>query len=163
MIAMRSNPGHLWRAGALAAILFSVAAATFGLDATKPIDRHMIDVWQNETGLPQNSVLAILQTRDGYLWLGTQEGLARFDGVRFATFDSRNTPAFGDDWVVSLVETRDGTLWIGTMAGLARMRGGEFLPPLEGPLASAMIDSVHEARDGSLWVSCEAGVFRVRD
>jgi ligand-binding sensor domain-containing protein len=81
----------------------------------------------------------------------------------FATFDSRNTPAFGDDWVVSLVETRDGTLWIGTMAGLARMRGGEFLPPLEGPLASAMIDSVHEARDGSLWVSCEAGVFRVRD
>ena len=144
-------------------LLVLLALPARGLDPSTPLPQYGHDVWTSDSGLPQNSITAILQTRDGYLWLGTQEGLARFDGVRFATFDSRNTPAFGDDWVVSLVETRDGTLWIGTMAGLARMRGGEFLPPLEGPLASAMIDSVHEARDGSLWVSCEAGVFRVRD
>jgi ligand-binding sensor domain-containing protein len=134
-----------------------------GLDPSTPLPQYGHDVWTSDSGLPQNSITAILQTRDGYLWLGTQEGLARFDGVRFVTFDSRNAPAFGDDWVVSLAEAHDGTLWIGTMAGVARMRGGEFLPPLEGPLAVAMIDALHEARDGSMWVSCEAGVFRLRD
>jgi ligand-binding sensor domain-containing protein len=143
-------------------LLLSVRPAR-ALDPSTPLPQYGHDVWTSDSGLPQNSITAILQTRDGYLWLGTQEGLARFDGVRFTTFDSRNTPAFRDDWVVTLLEARDGTLWVGTVAGLARMRGGEFLPPLEGPLGSAMIEALHEGRDGSLWVSSEAGVFRLRD
>ena len=151
------------RAAAALVLLLLGTAAAAALDPSTPLPQYGHDVWTSDSGLPQNSITAILQTRDGYLWLGTQEGLVRFDGVRFTTFDSRNTPAFGDDWVQCLLEARDGTLWVGTMAGLARMRGGEFLPPLDGPLASTLIDALHEARDGSLWVASDAGVFRLRD
>ena len=61
----------------------------FALDPAKAITQYGHDVWQIEQGLPQNSVLAILQSRDGYLWLGTDEGLVRFDGVRFTLFDKK--------------------------------------------------------------------------
>ena len=61
---------------------------TPGLDPQKPITQYVHDVWQIDQGLPQNSVMAMAQTRDGYLWLGTQEGLARFDGVHFTVFDT---------------------------------------------------------------------------
>jgi ligand-binding sensor domain-containing protein len=151
------------RAAAALVALLAGASAARALDPSTPLAQYGHDVWTSDSGLPQNSITAILQTRDGYLWLGTQEGLVRFDGVRFTTFDSRNTPSFGDDWVQSLVEARDGTLWVATVAGLARMRGGEFLPPLAGPLATAMIDAIEEGRDGSMWVTSDAGVFRLRD
>ena len=62
------------------------------LDPRKALTQYIHDVWQTEQGLPQNAVEALCQTRDGYLWLGTQEGLVRFDGVRFTVFDRRNTP-----------------------------------------------------------------------
>ena len=63
--------------------------------------------------MPQNGVSAIVQTRDGYLWIGTYGGLARFDGVRFAVFDNNNTPAMFSSRVTSLFEDSTGTLWIG--------------------------------------------------
>src|SRR5271165_587698 len=56
-----------------------------------PVPPYLIRSWQTEEGLPQNSVTALVQTRDGYLWLGTYGGLVRFDGVRFTVFDSDNT------------------------------------------------------------------------
>jgi ligand-binding sensor domain-containing protein len=122
------------------------------------------DVWDSDAGLPQNSVQAILQSRDGYFWLGTQEGLARFDGVRFTVFDTRNTPALKDDWVQDLVETRDGTLWIGTLTGLARLRGGHFEAVGEAtPLARALIGSLLEARDGTLWIGSSEGLSHIRN
>ncbi|MGE5279049.1 MAG: two-component regulator propeller domain-containing protein [Acidobacteriota bacterium] len=122
------------------------------------------DVWDSDAGLPQNSVQAILQSRDGYFWLGTEEGLARFDGVRFAVFDTRNTPALKDDWVQSLCETRDGTLWIGTLRGLARRRNGRFEAVGEGTeLERALVGDLLEARDGTLWIGSSAGLAHVRD
>ncbi len=74
---------------------------------------YFIRAWQTENGLPQNSVTAMVQTRDGYLWLGTYSGLARFDGVRFTVFNDSNTPEMRDSRVTSLFEADDGTLWIG--------------------------------------------------
>ena len=91
-----------------AAAGISLAAATASaLNPATPIAQYGRDVWDSDSGLPQNSVDAILQTRDGYLWLGTQEGLVRFDGVRFTIFDTRNSHAMHDDWVKALCETRD--------------------------------------------------------
>ncbi|HKD17200.1 MAG TPA: two-component regulator propeller domain-containing protein [Thermoanaerobaculia bacterium] len=147
----------------LAAVLASALAASFalGLNPEIPLSRYGHDVWTSDSGLPQNSVTAIVQTRDGYLWLGTQEGLIRFDGVRFTIFDGRNTPALGDDFVRSLVEARDGTLWIGTMSGLARLRGGEFTPfRLEG-VDRVVIDALYEDREGALWVGSGLGATRI--
>ena len=84
--------------------------------------RYQVTVWQDKDGLPQNSVLAIARTRDGYLWLGTVEGLVRFDGVRFTVFDRTNTPEIGNSHITALLEDRSGTLWIGTAGGgLTRM------------------------------------------
>ncbi len=121
------------------------------------------DVWDSDAGLPQNSVQVILQGRDGYFWLGTQEGLVRFDGVRFTVFDTRNTPALKDDWVQALCETRDGTLWIGTLTGLARRRDGRFEAVGEGtPLERALIGSLAETRDGTLWIGSSNGLAHVR-
>src|SRR5215472_10232839 len=74
-------------------------------------------IWRVQDGLPQNRILAISQTADGYLWIGTSGGLVRFDGLRFFVFDRANTPAFRDDSILSLCPSRDGSLWIGAEGG----------------------------------------------
>jgi ligand-binding sensor domain-containing protein len=74
----------------------------------QPGDQYLHTAWTTENGLPQNSVNAIVQTRDGYLWLGTFGGLARFDGVRFTTFDTGNTPVLKGTRIISLYEDRAG-------------------------------------------------------
>ena len=71
----------------------------------------MVDNWQTDEGLPQNSVVSIAQSKDSYLWLGTFNGLVRFDGVRFTVFDSANTPALGNNRIVSVYAERGGALW----------------------------------------------------
>src|SRR6266545_2022209 len=76
--------------------------------------RYIIDVKDTEDGLPQNSVIAITQTRDGYLWLGTLNGLVRFDGIRFTVFDENNTPGLNSGRIVLLFEDSQSNFWIGT-------------------------------------------------
>ncbi|MHC1766387.1 MAG: two-component regulator propeller domain-containing protein [Verrucomicrobiia bacterium] len=89
--------------------------------------QYVCDVWQVEDGLPQNSVTSIKQTSDGYLWLGTFNGLARFDGVRFTVFDEGNTPALGSSRIVRLDIGPRGELWIITEQGaLTRLSEGHF-------------------------------------
>ena len=82
------------------------------------LPRHFISTaerhWDSEGGLPHNSADAIAQTPEGYLWIGTSEGLARFDGVQFAVFNRSNTEALKANSVVALCASRDGSLWIGT-------------------------------------------------
>lgn len=75
---------------------------------------YIVDVWGTEQGLPQSSVISITQTRDGYLWLGTLNGLVRFDGIQFTVFDENNTPELGSSRIVHLFEDSRGNLWIGT-------------------------------------------------
>src|SRR5919109_5275022 len=77
-------------------------------------DRYSRRVWQTQDGLPQDTINALVQTNDGYLWIGTSGGLARFDGYRFTIFDSENTPALREESAYSLYCARNGTLWIGT-------------------------------------------------
>ena len=92
----------------LVTALLAWPAPSAALDPRKAITQYGHDVWQREDGLPQNSVKAILQTRDGYLWLATEEGLARFDGVRFTVFDSTNTPEMRVRFVNALARRRRG-------------------------------------------------------
>jgi len=81
-------------------------------------NRFIVDRWEaKEGGLPQNVVIAMTQTRDGYLWLGTQQGLARFDGVHFKTFNDGNTPGLNSTTITKLFEDSRGNLWIGTQNG----------------------------------------------
>jgi len=87
------------------------------LEPSKALTQYVQEVWQQEECLPENDVTAIIQTRDGYIWLGTEEGLVRFDGVRFTVFDRSNTPRLTSPYITSLLEGRDGSLWIGTSPG----------------------------------------------
>ncbi|MGB9181726.1 MAG: two-component regulator propeller domain-containing protein, partial [Pyrinomonadaceae bacterium] len=122
------------------------------------------DLWLTENGLPQNTVHAITQTKDGYIWIATEEGLARYDGISFTVFDKQNTAQFKSNDVRALFEDRQGALWISTADGLLRLRNGKFssLTTREG-LASNTIESVYEDRAGSLWVATSAGLNRFKD
>jgi ligand-binding sensor domain-containing protein/signal transduction histidine kinase len=94
--------------------------------------RYTVDVWETDDGLPQNSVITMTQTRDGYLWLGTLNGLVRFDGFRFTVFDENNTPGLGSSRIVKLFEDSKGGLWVGTeAAGIALVKDGQLTSPPE--------------------------------
>src|SRR6266446_1350067 len=103
---------------ACAAVAMVATAATSGTTAYK------VRVWQTEEGLPQNSVHAIAQTSDGYLWVGTHEGLARFDGLRFVALDEKAPLELRHGWITALCAGRDGSLWIACDGyGLSRLKG----------------------------------------
>ena len=138
-----------------------------GLDPTKALTQYVHRSWASDDGLPQNSVLALEQTRDGYLWLGTQEGLVRFDGVRFTIFDKHTVGAFtGSHTVKALLEDRHGALWIGTRGGgLLHYAGGRFAAVgAEEGLAGADIEALFEDDRGVLWIGTWGeGLFRYAD
>lgn len=137
----------------------------FALQPDRAITQYGHDIWTTREGLPQNSVRAIAQTADDYLWLGTQAGLSRFDGVKFTNFTTDNTPELTNDHVLSLASARDGGLWIGTVRGLFHQRHGAFRQirePLE--LSQRPIRCLMEDAGGSLWIGAEgAGLFELRE
>src|SRR5580692_4466314 len=90
-MASRTQIFPLQRATGLC--LFILVCFSVPLFAANTPGDYLTDTWTSENGLPDNSVTAIAQTPDGYLWVGTYNGLSRFDGVRFVTFDPANTPA----------------------------------------------------------------------
>lgn len=134
-----------------------VASPALALDPTKAITQYALDIWQAKEGLPQGSVLAIVQTKDGYLWLGTLEGLVRFDGVQFSAYDTRNS-RIAHNQVHALIESRDGGLWIGTANGLSRFRGGTIESfPLPDDVTSRKLQALHEDDAGTLWIGTAGG------
>src|SRR5437868_10888726 len=122
---------------------------------------YSVRIWQADDGLPQNSVYAIAQTADGYLWVGTHEGLTRFNGIRFTLVDDATVPELKRGWITALAAGSDGSLWIACDgAGVIHLKNGVFsrLSETNG-LPSNQPRCLMEARDGSLWIGTEtAGV-----
>lgn len=114
--------------------------------------------WQREEGLPQNSVQALAQTRDGYLWIGSDDGVTRFDGVRFVPFGLREGLRSGS--VRTLLEDGKHSLWIGTSgSGLTRWQNGAFTTfTTKDGLPSDSITALAEDPQGHLWVGTDAGL-----
>jgi ligand-binding sensor domain-containing protein/signal transduction histidine kinase len=135
--------------------------------ATQAAPPHfLVRTWQVEQGLPQNKVTAVLQTRDGYLWVGTYCGLARFDGIHFTVFDDHNTPALRSSRVTSLFEATDGTLWIGTESGeVTKYKDGRFAATPSRPSWSGRkIYAITSDNADDIWLLNEDGeLARVRD
>ena len=122
-------------------------------------------VWRSADGLPEDFAQSLAQTQDGYLWIGTSGGLARFDGVSFVVFNRENMSAFLDDSVYSLLVTKDGTLWAGTEGGgLVRYKDGRFraFGAAEG-LTNGFVRVIYEDRNSQLWVGTDAGLFRMQN
>jgi ligand-binding sensor domain-containing protein/signal transduction histidine kinase len=117
--------------------------------------RLQFDKWTVDDGLPQNTVIALTQTRDGYLWLATSDGLVRFDGRRFKVFNRGNTPGMASNRLLSLREDRGGTLWIGGELGiLMRYRNGEVTSyGVKDGIPEDNIIHIDEDTDGYLWLT----------
>jgi signal transduction histidine kinase/ligand-binding sensor domain-containing protein len=127
---------------------------------------YFVRSWQSEAGLPQNKVTAVVQTHDGYLWVGTYSGLARFDGMRFTTFDENNTPAMRSGRVTSLFEASDGTLWIGDESGqVTQYKDGTFQAvPFHANWNGGKIANICADAVGDVWLLNESGqLARVKD
>lgn len=135
-----------------------IATTTSALDPNRALTQSRLSVWTSESGLPQNTIDAIVQTRDGYVWMGTEEGLARFDGVRFVVIDRQTAPGLGSSFISSLFEAPDGTLWIGTYGGgLARVRNGRIEAFHPEVLGADRIREMHATADGAMFVATAGG------
>ncbi|HZS57000.1 MAG TPA: two-component regulator propeller domain-containing protein [Bryobacteraceae bacterium] len=147
----------------MAVLMFAAATPlAAALDPSKALTQYIQDVWSTESGLPHSSVTAIAQTPDGYLWLGTEEGLARFDGVRFTTFDTHNTPSLNTNQISALLVDSKRRLWIGTEGGgLTLLSGGRFTTySSNGGLSNDAILSLYEDQKGVLWIGTDGGGLR---
>ena len=129
------------------------------IDPTEAFRIYSHDTWEVEDGLAQDSVQAITQSSEGYLWLATEKGLVRFDGAAFKVFTRKNTPRLPDNYIQTLFADNDGTLWIGTRTGgLARWtHGALYVFP-----ARERIRCISRDRDGVLVVGTSAGLKKLK-
>ncbi len=138
--------------------LCSTATAQQPPKLCRPDDAaYVVSAWNTEQGLPQSTVTSIAQTPDGYLWLGTLGGLARFDGNRFRVFT--NADGLPSQRVLSLLVAGDGTLWIGTEgSGVARYANGVFTAfSTNHGLSNPVIFQIAQDRAGRIWFGTQSG------
>lgn len=152
-----------------AVVMGGVGIALMGISA-RALDPHTalrqygFQSWQTDTGLPQNTVHAIVQGRRGFLWIATEGGLVRFDGVDFKAITHTNTSALPSDLIDDLMVDRRGALWVSTSGGLARMQDGklEAFGPDHGLPATQVWQTFQDAL-GRVWVLSAAGLFRLEE
>ena len=143
----------------LVLILLCGAVQAPALDPERDLFQFNQQLWLTENGLPQNTVHSITQAKDGYVWIATEEGLARFDGIKFTVFDKQNTPELQSNDVRVLLEDRRGDLWIGTADGLVQMRDGKFTTyTTQQGLPGNVIDSLYQDHHDVLWIATSAGM-----
>jgi diguanylate cyclase (GGDEF)-like protein len=149
----------------LALALLILALPLRAIDPDREISQYGNQSWTVEKGLPHGTVRSILETSDGYLWMATYEGLARFNGFDFEVFDRSTTPAFANSSATILLEGSDGTLWIGTNGGLTRYRNRAFKTYTKADgLSNDSIYALAEAPDHSILIGTNGGgLNRLRD
>jgi signal transduction histidine kinase/streptogramin lyase len=130
--------------------VFFTISPVGALDTSRQISQYGHTAWRIEDGVFAGSPNVIAQTTDGYLWIGTQAGLTRFDGVRFVSWRPPEGKELPSSRINSLLGARDGSLWIGTAMGLARWRNGE-LTNYRDPTGSIM--AILEDRAGTIWIA----------
>ncbi|MBZ5685681.1 MAG: hypothetical protein LAP86_11660 [Acidobacteriia bacterium] len=149
---MPKNCRALPLAGLLLGALLSAPSATADM-ADRPGSHFIVDSWSTGEGLPQSSVISVIQTRDGYLWLGTLNGLVRFDGNRFTVFDEEKTPGLNSDRIIYLFEDSHTNLWIGTdTTGVGLVEDGKIKNFEVGRAGQeGKLTSVCEDATGTVW------------
>ena len=150
------------REGPISALLILVAAGPLcALDPSLRISQYHKEYWAVEQGLPHSYVTAIAQDVDGYLLVGTDEGLARFDGLNFRPFPSDASLRLARTWISALLIAGDSSLWLGTFDGvLVQLRHGKVLAHYQ---ADGSVFDLREDAKGALWVSTRTGVLRLEN
>lgn len=139
----------------------TVCMSVHALAPDKAFHQYVRDTWSIEEGLPQISVMAVVQGPDGYIWAGTQAGVARFDGVRFVNFDPGTSPHMPGMFIQTLyVDSRD-RIWAGTYKGAAVFRDGEFHGVDDGFGREIDVFQFAETVDGELLMAADRGLFRL--
>jgi ligand-binding sensor domain-containing protein/signal transduction histidine kinase len=148
--------------GALGFVLLATSAKA--LDPSRTIHQYRSTNWSRQNGLPVSGVNALTQTTDGYLWLGTQQGLVRFDGKAFTSFPVARTPMFVSQNISSLAAARRGGLWFGLRGGAAGYFDGKNFTPVDAPWEepNMQVFTVAESSDGSFWAAWNFGYGRRR-
>ena len=148
-----------------ACVLGAWCGCALALDPALDVAQYSHNAWKIREGLSKGGIGSFAQTSDGYLWLGTDFGLLRFDGVRNVEWQPPGGSSLPDNHGRVLLATRDGALWIGTQAGLAKLQNGRLTTYAE--LDGAFINGLLEDREGTVWVSVQArgagSVCAIRD
>lgn len=143
-------------------VFFALSPPGLALDPQKKITQYMHDTWRIEQGLPQNTINAVVQTPDGYLWLGTEEGLVRFDGVHFEVYDKNKIEQIATNNVLVYYLDRQGNLWTGTHGGgLIRLdvKDKKFTAYTKKQgLSNDKVRTICEDRQGNLWIGTNDGL-----
>ncbi|MEJ6001101.1 two-component regulator propeller domain-containing protein [Paucibacter soli] len=163
MPAIRSFQGATGLLLLLAVLALLPARAQGSLleGSARALSQYKVDVWQTEQGLPLNTVQALYQSHDGYLWVGTAGGLARFDGARFTGFDARQAPSMASEPVFGFMEDGQKNLWIGHSKGAAIYRKGSFQTMFGSELTDGRrVWAFAQAADGAVWAATENGLVR---
>ncbi len=160
MLHLPLTSHHYRRAILVLCVALSTTFA-LGLDPHKDLRQYGRRSWQTDSGLPQDTVHSVLQTSDGYIWLATEGGLVRFDGVQFVVYDKQAPAHLPSVTVNSLFEDSTGSLWIATEGGLVRYRNNVFTSfgDADG-LPSSTIWSVFQDASGSVWIVTPDGIAR---
>lgn len=155
----------IWGLRLLLVVSIASACSGLALDRHRSIAQYVHNSWTFQSGLPANAVNAILQTRDGYLWLGTSAGLLRFDGASFSEVSTNPKNNKAEETITALCETRDGSLWIGTAyGGLRVFKDGRMLHyDSDDGFLNVGVRELFETRAGHLLVGTIAGIFSYRE
>ena len=145
-----------------AVILLGLAGRAFGLDPGLAANQLIHHSWTGDAGFTLSGVAALAQTTDGYLWLGTDHGLVRFDGIRFVRWQSAAGEELPDTTILSLAKSVDGGLWIGMRGAISKLHNGR-LESYQAP--NGHITRMVEDRMGRLWAACSVagrdGLIRI--
>ena len=132
-------------------LLLAWSPSTFALNPALDVSQYAHTSWKTRDGFPKGEISSIAQTPDGYLWLGTELGLFRFDGIRHVQWRPPGNQDLPSNWIFSLLVSRDGTLWIGTEKGLVSWKDGKLTQYAE--LAGRYIFKLLEDHEGTVWAS----------
>src|SRR5262245_23873774 len=154
MSVLEHQRGAARRAAVLVGALSTAwCLPAFALDPEIDIAQYAHTAWRIREGFVGGTINAFTQTPDGYLWLGTDTGLYRFDGVKAVPWQPPDGQPLPDTWIRSLLATRDGTLFVGTVTGLASFKGRDRTTyPAVGP---SVINALLEDRNGTVWVAIQ--------
>ena len=132
-------------------VLLASCPCAFALNPALDVNQYAHTSWKIRDGFTKGQIVSIAQTPDGYLWLGTEFGLLRFDGVRSVPWQPPPGRHLPSSYILSLLATRDGTLWIGTDKGLASLKDGKLIDYPD--LAGRYVFDLMEDREGTVWAS----------